>query len=64
MLRERHVAMPIVGLSGDPSNEPELRRAGADAFMCAPLSVPVFEHVVHSLLPPLAMRARGAPGMH
>ena len=60
MLRERHVAIPIVGLSGDPSNELKLRQAGADTFMCAPLSLPVFQHVVHALLPPLAVRARGA----
>jgi CheY-like chemotaxis protein len=60
-LRTRHVGIPILGLSGDPENEQELRRAGADAFLGAPLSIPVFQHMVHTLLPPLVTRARGAP---
>jgi CheY-like chemotaxis protein len=60
-LRTRHVGIPIMGLSGDPANEQELRRAGADAFLDAPFLIPVFQHMVHTLLPPLATRARGAP---
>jgi CheY-like chemotaxis protein len=61
-LRARHVIIPIIGLSGEPVNEQELRQAGADAFLCAPFSVSVFQRVAHTLLPPLATRARGAPG--
>jgi two-component system, chemotaxis family, chemotaxis protein CheY len=59
-LRDRQVSLPIIGLSGEPINEHELRQAGADAFLCAPFSVSVFEHVIHALLPPLAARVRGA----
>jgi CheY-like chemotaxis protein len=62
-LREREVAIPILGISGDPANEQELRQAGADGFVCAPLSIPVFQHLVHTLLPPLSLRVRGAPDM-
>ncbi len=62
-LRARHVVIPIIGISGEPVNEHELRQVGADAFLCVPFSVPVFQQVVHTLLPPLATRARGAPGM-
>jgi CheY-like chemotaxis protein len=62
-LRARHVAIPIIGLSGDLMNEQELLQAGADAFLSAPFSVPVFQHMVHTVLPPLATRAHGAPGL-
>ena len=60
-LRTRCVSIPIVGLSGDSANEQELREAGADAFLYGPLSIPVFQHMMHTLLPPLAARARGIP---
>jgi two-component system, NarL family, sensor histidine kinase EvgS len=62
-LRGRRVSIPILGISGDPANEQELRQAGADAFMCGPISIPVFEQMVQTLLPSLATRARGAPNL-
>lgn len=60
-LRERCMDIPILGISGDPANEQELRQAGADAFVCAPFSLPVFRHVMQELLPPLTELAHGAP---
>jgi CheY-like chemotaxis protein len=62
-LRARHVVIPIIGLSGDPMNGQELRQVGADAILCMPFLVPDFQRMVHVLLPPLATRVRGAPGM-
>jgi CheY-like chemotaxis protein len=61
-LRARQVLIPIIGISGAPIHEQELRQVGADAFLCAPFSVPVFQQVVHTLLPPLATYAYGASG--
>ena len=62
-LRSRQVVIPIIGLSGEPVNEQELRQVGADAFLCAPFSIPVFQRLVHTLLPPLQTRTHGAAGM-
>ena len=51
-LRARHVAIPIIGLSGEPVNDQRFRQAGADAFLHPPFSPADFQRVAHALLPP------------
>lgn len=51
-LRERHISIPIIGLSGDPNNAQHLYAAGADGFLCPPFSVAGFRTLAYQLLPP------------
>jgi DNA-binding response OmpR family regulator len=50
-VRVRQAQVPILVISGDPSNEAESCRAGASAFLSTPFTIVAFQHTVCGLLP-------------
>ena len=50
-VRARQALVPILAMSGDPTNEAESRRAGANVFLSGPFTIAAFRQTVYRLLP-------------